>query len=397
MPHAQCDDSGTSTKTETVMITTSDHPMIASDEELLKLTTPDPEMVGNGEPLTLTQADDIDLNFVDNKSSRVKRPMNSFMVWAQTARKKLAEQYPHLHNAELSKMLGKLWRMLSADEKQPYVEEAARLDRRHKNEHPEYKYRPRRRPKLKAMKRTYSAPSMMNPNVRPYAPTIAWQHGNSIGIQSKDGSRPEDENGEGQPRYITQAVTHTVTGSKQTIVGGNNVAAGSVIMPPTQVPPSMLSNVPAGALTTTGSSTYPAYVTVPIPATSTAIFQPVAFPVQAVHTPAFVLRPPYGSNIFTPTVIQSSPLTAAQLEQRTVETQTNTPIKIEEDSEDGERSSEEKQIERLPIKETTYIVRVPPEERAVTEVQSTQRGPSFVVNAEFSNAGKTQREEVSNA
>ena len=42
----------------------------------------------------------------------VKRPMNAFMVWAQAARRKLSEQYPHLHNAELSKTLGNLWRYL---------------------------------------------------------------------------------------------------------------------------------------------------------------------------------------------------------------------------------------------------------------------------------------------
>uniref|UniRef100_A0A8D3DTY6 HMG box domain-containing protein n=1 Tax=Scophthalmus maximus TaxID=52904 RepID=A0A8D3DTY6_SCOMX len=89
------------------------------------------------------------VNGSSKSKPHVKRPMNAFMVWAQAARRKLADQYPHLHNAELSKTLGKLWRLLNEVEKRPFVEEAERLRVQHKKDHPDYKYQPRRRKSVK--------------------------------------------------------------------------------------------------------------------------------------------------------------------------------------------------------------------------------------------------------
>nr|ALE30147.1 sox11 [Pinctada imbricata] len=81
------------------------------------------------------------------QSNHVKRPMNAFMVWSQIERRKISEVSPDMHNAEISKRLGKRWKTLNELDRQPYIEEAERLRLLHMQEYPDYKYRPRKKAK----------------------------------------------------------------------------------------------------------------------------------------------------------------------------------------------------------------------------------------------------------
>lgn len=74
----------------------------------------------------------------------------------------MAQENPKMHNSEISKRLGAEWKLLSEVEKRPFIDEAKRLRAVHMKEHPDYKYRPRRKTKTLMKKEKYPIGSSLS-------------------------------------------------------------------------------------------------------------------------------------------------------------------------------------------------------------------------------------------
>ena len=85
------------------------------------------------------------MSLISRDGHHIKRPLNSFMVWAKEKRRTMNRDNPKMRNAEISKILGEEWRQMPEEAKQPYVEEAVRLRKQHKVNHPNYRYKPKRK------------------------------------------------------------------------------------------------------------------------------------------------------------------------------------------------------------------------------------------------------------
>jgi hypothetical protein len=82
---------------------------------------------------------------VKNKKQHIKRPANSFMLWAQKNRPILSAENSSLTNSEISTLLGQQWKTLSTDEKKSYKDKAEQVKQEHKIQFPNYKYRPEKK------------------------------------------------------------------------------------------------------------------------------------------------------------------------------------------------------------------------------------------------------------
>ena len=105
------------------------------------------------------------------------------MVWSQIERRRIIEIQPDIHNAEISKCLGRKWKTLTEQERQPYVAEAERLRLLHQQEYPDYKYRPRKKNRSSSQQSPYDA-AMRREEARRILENTIWKSGGVKSVNS---------------------------------------------------------------------------------------------------------------------------------------------------------------------------------------------------------------------
>ncbi|XP_012225058.2 sex-determining region Y protein-like isoform X3 [Linepithema humile] len=85
--------------------------------------------------------------------TKIKRPMNAFIIWSSKERKKISKEFPQMHNSEISKQLGIMWKTIPQEMKNIYIMKAEELKINHQKKYPNYKFQ------RKQKKRKESSPN----------------------------------------------------------------------------------------------------------------------------------------------------------------------------------------------------------------------------------------------
>nr|XP_054921793.1 transcription factor sox-3-like [Dermacentor andersoni] len=89
--------------------------------------------------------------------SCIQRPPNAFMLVAHEKMRSVAAEKPNENNQRVSSHLGKLWRSLSAADKEPYQHKPSAAAAVHRRKHPDYLYNTREAQRCKMQARRAKA------------------------------------------------------------------------------------------------------------------------------------------------------------------------------------------------------------------------------------------------
>ncbi|XP_071827789.1 uncharacterized protein [Apostichopus japonicus] len=84
----------------------------------------------------------------NDKNTKIKRPMNAFMVWAREYRTILSKGFPKESNSQISVRLGDIWSNLTNEEKKPFYDRADKLRRQHEKDYPDWVYQPNKKRRI---------------------------------------------------------------------------------------------------------------------------------------------------------------------------------------------------------------------------------------------------------
>ncbi|KAK9767482.1 slightly ste11-like protein [Basidiobolus ranarum] len=83
-----------------------------------------------------------------NLIKKIPRPRNSFMIYRQNRRTEVVAQNPGINDSQVSVILGEMWRKEDEEVKTFFRDLANEEKRTHSLKYPDYKYQPKRKPKV---------------------------------------------------------------------------------------------------------------------------------------------------------------------------------------------------------------------------------------------------------